>query len=116
MLWLLLSFRGRISREVYWLAYLLIVCVQSAVLAQLVGLEEASFHGLAASIGPFVLLASLYGSLSVSVKRLHDVGYSGFLGVAILIPFLNLAFAIWVGLLRGTAGPNAYGDVADVAP
>ena len=114
--WLLLSFRGRISRAIYWLSYLLIVSVQSALLAQLVGAEEASLHRLAASIGPVVLIATIYCSLAVSVKRLHDVGYSGFLAIANLIPFLNVAFAIWVGILPGTTGPNAYGDAPDVAP
>jgi uncharacterized membrane protein YhaH (DUF805 family) len=114
--WLLISLTGRISRRVYWLAYLLIVSVQSALLAQMVGVGEASLHSLAAAIGPIVLLVTVYCSIAISAKRLHDVGYSGFLAIAILIPFLNVAFAIWVGLLPGTAGPNAYGDAADVPP
>ncbi len=116
MLWLFFGLKGRISRGIYWPAYLLIICVQSALLAQLAGAEQASFHGLALSIGPMILLVSLYSSVSISVKRLHDVGYSGFLALAILIPFLNLGFAIWVGLLPGTSGPNPYGDAPDVTP
>lgn len=58
-------------------------------------------------------LAILYGSAAISVKRLHDVGYSGFLALALLVPFLNLAFNIWIGVLPGNAGPNAYGAEAD---
>ena len=116
VLWLLVSLKGRVSRKTYWLAYLLIICVQSALLAQLVGGETASFHRLAASIGPAILLATLYSSLAVSVKRLHDVGYGGFLALALFVPFVNLAFTIWLGLLPGNAGPNQFGAAPDIPP
>jgi uncharacterized membrane protein YhaH (DUF805 family) len=115
-LWLLFGLAGRISRAIYWLCYFLLFCLQSAIAAQLIGGEAASFHALAVSVGPYLLLVVLYCTLAISVKRLHDVGYSGFLAVAVLIPFLNVAFAIWVGILPGTAGPNAYGDAPDTPP
>jgi uncharacterized membrane protein YhaH (DUF805 family) len=115
-LWLLFGLAGRISRRVYWLAYLFIICVQSVLLAQILGQDSASFHDLAASIGPFGIMVTLYWSFAVSVKRLHDVGYAGFLALALLIPFVNVAFTIWIGLLPGTTGPNRFGDHSDVAP
>jgi uncharacterized membrane protein YhaH (DUF805 family) len=93
-----------------------VICVQSAVLAQLIGGEEASYYRLAAAIGPAILLVTLFSNLAVSVKRLHDVGYSGFLALALLIPFINVAFTIWVGILPGTAGPNKFGSAPDVPP
>ena len=113
LLWLLLGLSGRVSRGVYWLCYVLVICVQSAILAQLFGGEQASYYRVAAAIGPAILLATLYSNLAVSVKRLHDVGYSGFLALALLVPFVNVAFSIWVGVLPGTAGPNRYGAAAD---
>ncbi len=116
MLWLLFGLKGRISRHVYWLTYLIIIAVQSAVLSQIVGEEEASFHPLAASIGPIVLAVTLYVTLAVSVKRLHDVGYGGFLAVALFIPFVNIGFTIWLGILPGTPAPNQYGDAPDISP
>ena len=51
-------------------------------------------------------VAILYANIAIAVKRLHDIGYGGFLAVAILIPIVNLAFNIWVGVLPGTPGPN----------
>ena len=50
------------------------------------------------------------------MKRLHDVGYSGFLALAMFVPLVNIFFTIWVGIVPGTAGPNAYGDVPDSVP
>ena len=61
---------------------------------------------VAQAIGLFVIVATLYSNLAVAVKRLHDVGYSGFLAVAIFIPLINFVFTIWVGILPGTPGPN----------
>ena len=116
ILWLLFGLAGRVSRTVYWLCYALTICVQSAILAQLIGAEQASLYRLASAIGPAILLVTLYSNLAVSVKRLHDVGYSGFLALALLIPFVNLAFSVWVGVLPGTAGPNKFGAAPDVPP
>ena len=86
------------------------------MLVQIVGGEQASYYRLVSSILPVVLLVTFYSNIAVAVKRLHDLGYAGFLAVALLIPFVNLAFTIWVGILPGTAGPNRYGAVPDVPP
>jgi len=92
------------------------IAVQSAVLAQIVGAEEATYHRFAASVGPAILLVTLYSTFAISVKRLHDVGYSGFLALALLIPIVNLAFTVWLGILPGTPDASQYGDTPDVPP
>ena len=116
VLWLLFSLAGRISRSIYWLGYLFIISVQSIVLAQIASRGAASFYHEAAAVGPVIILATLYWNIAIAVKRLHDVGYGGFLALALLIPLVNLAFTLWVGFLPGAAGPNRFGDVADVPP
>jgi uncharacterized membrane protein YhaH (DUF805 family) len=114
--WLFLSFRGRISRQVYWLTFGYIFSVNAVVIGQLIGEQEGLFFNLAEAIWPFVALGTIYAQLSVSVKRLHDIGYSGFLALASVIPFVNILFTIWIGLPPGTNGPNPYGDVTDAPP
>ena len=86
------------------------------MLVQIIGGEQASYYGLVSSILPVFLLVTLYSNIAVAVKRLHDLGYAGFLALALLIPFVNLAFTIWVGILPGAAGPNRYGVAPDVPP
>ena len=97
-------------------AGLTVTDLNAVVVGQILGGEEASFSRVAQAVGPFVLIATIYSNLAVTVKRLHDVGYSGFLSVAMFVPFLNFLFTIWVGILPGTAGPNQYGDVTDTVP
>jgi uncharacterized membrane protein YhaH (DUF805 family) len=114
--WLLFGLKGRISRGVYWLAYLLIIAVQSVILAQIISGGAGSFYDVASSLGPIVLIVTLYSNLAIAVKRLHDVGYAGFLALALLVPVVNLAFTIWVGVLPGTPDPNRFGDAPDIPP
>jgi uncharacterized membrane protein YhaH (DUF805 family) len=114
--WLLFSLKGRASRQTYWLSYLMLICLNAVIIGQVLGGEEASFGEIAAIIGPIVIVGTIYSNLAVTVKRLHDVGYSGFLSVAMFVPLINFFFTIWVGILPGTAGPNAYGDMPDSVP
>jgi uncharacterized membrane protein YhaH (DUF805 family) len=114
--WLLARFNGRISRSVYWMATVFLIGVNGVLIGQLFGGEHASFHALAQTFAPFVILGTLYSNVAIAVKRLHDAGYSGFLAFALFIPLVNFAFAIWIGILPGTAGPNAYGEVTDSVP
>lgn len=115
-LWLFFGLKGRISRRVYWMAYLFLIALNSVVIGQILGGESGSFFALAETVGPFLVIATLYCNLSIAVKRLHDIGYGGFLAAALFVPFVNLAFTIWVGLLPGMAGPNQFGEAPDSLP
>jgi uncharacterized membrane protein YhaH (DUF805 family) len=116
LLWLLFSFKGRLSRSIYWPSLLALFCVNIALYFQLLGMTEEEAQGPLPLIMFPVALAALYANFAIAIKRLHDVGYGGFLSIAIAIPFLNILFAIWAGIMPGTAGPNSYGDAADVPP
>ena len=61
-------------------------------------------------------MVTIYCDVAISVKRLHDVGYGGFLAVALFIPLVNVAFTIWIGILPGSSDPNAYGPGPDMPP
>src|SRR5262245_53041737 len=90
--WALLSLKGRISRGVYWLCYVFVMCATAVWFGQYVGREHASFFSIAQTIGPFVVLGVLYSNVAVAVKRLHDMGYSGLLAVSLFIPLVNVFF------------------------
>ena len=116
IVWVLFGLAGRISRGIYWLCFALFVSLEAALVAQLMGGEQASYYGVVSYILPGALLVTLYSNIAVAVKRLHAIGSSGFLALALLIPFVNLAFTIWAGILPGTAGPNRYGAAPDFPP
>jgi uncharacterized membrane protein YhaH (DUF805 family) len=114
--WLLFSYQGRISRSLYWTSYVLLIAINGVLVGQLVGGEQASFHRLAQAVGPIIIIATIYSNLAITVKRLHDIGYSGFLALAIFVPLVNFAFTIWAGIVPGAPGPNSYGDTTDAPP
>ncbi|MFE3196146.1 DUF805 domain-containing protein [Nocardia sp. NPDC059240] len=95
------TFRGRATRSEFWwfsLLYYLLIIV-SAVL-----------NGTAGSL---LLLVVLFGllipSLAVQVRRLHDIGYSGWLSLIVVIPYLGALALLCVLMMDGTHGPNQYG-------
>ena len=104
----LFSFTGRMKRSDYWLKGflpLLPLGILNNVLIYGVATDEAFI--LAIIIGLF----SLWPGLAVVVKRLHDRNHSGWFVLVALIPIVG---AIWlvieIGFLRGTSGPNRFGD------
>jgi uncharacterized membrane protein YhaH (DUF805 family) len=109
------DFQGRASRaELWW--FQLFQIIVSFVLA-IVGMVVA----LAANMNMLVVLEGLLGlyglavvlpCLGVEVRRLHDLGYSGWWMVTALVPYLGVV-AVIVLLVqfckRGTLGDNRFG-------
>jgi uncharacterized membrane protein YhaH (DUF805 family) len=48
-------------------------------------------------------------SLSLTVRRLHDLEYSGWYYFALLIPLVHLYFWFRLVFCKGTTGPNRFG-------
>ncbi len=116
LVWTFFALKGRIGRRIYWLAQLFIIALDSVFVLQLLGGEEASYHGPALAITPFLLVVSAYSTIAVAVKRLHDFDTTGFVALALCVPLLDLAFRIWAGIVPGTSGPNRFGEMRDVPP
>ena len=90
-------FEGRARRSEYWY-FVLFNFIFSFVLGFIDGImgSELGMFGLIYS------LAVLVPSIAVAVRRMHDVGKSGWF---ILIPIYNLILA----LTEGDVGSNKYG-------
>ena len=109
--WLFFSLKGRIRRVTYALAAFLLVLLQGYCFLR-VGFSEADSPDqtfwLAAFFAAF--LASIWSVIALSVKRLHDIGYSGRYGLALLIPGITemafFALCAW----PGEASDNEYGS------
>ena len=97
------DFSGRARRQEYWMFFLfnIIVAIVLAVLDTTLGTWGA--------LGGLYGLAMLIPGLAVGVRRLHDIGKSGWM---LLIAFIPLIGAIWLLILLvtdGTPGSNNYG-------
>lgn len=89
------NFKGRARRAEYWYFFLFNMIASFLI-------------GIIGGLMDFELLSNLYSlavllpSLAVGVRRMHDVGKSGWF---ILIPIYNLILAV----TEGDAGENEYG-------
>jgi len=117
--WSPLSFGGRIGRTefvVYLLVWHAVVGLGASVaslalLAPVIAFAEGSALVNAAVFGFAALAAAVYGLgvASFGVRRLHDLGRSGWWMLLALVPLVNLALGAALLLAPGTAGENVHG-------
>ncbi len=103
------GFSGRARRKEYWMFVLfnIIFAIVAMILDNVLGIAiEGVGYG---PIYGLYLLAIIIPSIAVAVRRLHDVGKSGWM---ILISFIPIVGAIWLLILMLTdsnPGENEYG-------
>jgi uncharacterized membrane protein YhaH (DUF805 family) len=104
---ILFSFQGRIPRKTFWLwgvLALVIVALFLVLLLGILGIEDDKTELL-------VNLVLLWPALAVSIKRWHDRDKSGWWVLISLIPVIGTIWTIVEnGFLRGTEGPNRFGE------
>jgi uncharacterized membrane protein YhaH (DUF805 family) len=112
LVWLFLGFRGRLSRQPYFLAGLLLLAIQFSLLFRFMAVPEGTPEsGLWAFVFMVVAILSVFSNIALTVKRLQDINRPGLLAVLYLIA----GFVMWVFLcfVPGTDGPNRYGAETD---
>ncbi|MGA7306995.1 MAG: DUF805 domain-containing protein [Rhodothermales bacterium] len=104
---ILFSFEGRINRAKYW-GYALVMMLAMVV----VGLVGTALAGQAGFWVAYVLamLVIIWPALALGVKRCHDRNRTGWFMLMSLVPIGNIWYMIEIGFLRGTDGPNDYGE------
>lgn len=101
---ILFSFQGRLNRKPYWLASIGLSVVSLLISAVVIGVKLPEESSL-------VSLITLWPSLAIAVKRCHDRDRTGWFLLVVLIPFVGAIWAlIELGFLRGTVGPNRFGQ------
>ncbi|PWB28458.1 DUF805 domain-containing protein [Flavobacterium sp. HTF] len=108
------NFKGRARRSEYW--YFALANALISILLVVIGAVVGGIFGdaLTGGIIGYVLfglytLATILPGLGVVVRRLHDVGKSGWFYLVAFIPFVG---GIWILILfctEGNRGPNQYG-------
>tara|TARA_B110000003_G_scaffold218872_1_gene218558 strand:- start:439 stop:840 length:402 start_codon:yes stop_codon:yes gene_type:complete len=100
------SMSGRASRSEYWWLWL------AGMLVQLVCITLATLiHWI--FLLPMLALFPIF--LTISVRRLHDVGQSGWMLLIGMIPIVNLIGGLvllyWFAFCEGDAQENSFGPV-----
>ncbi len=105
------KFDGRASRPAYWWWILFVFLVGIAV--DIIGL---ALHGVPVT-SAIVGLALLLPNLSVSIRRLHDTGRTGWWILIGLVPLIGFIVLLIFYLQPSDQGANQYGPPMDsVAP
>jgi uncharacterized membrane protein YhaH (DUF805 family) len=102
------TFSGRARRAEYW--WFTLFCALASVVLSILDATLLG-HGGPQS-GPFDGLWSLIAflpSLSVMVRRLHDVNRSGWWFWIVLIPLVGALILLWWMIKPGDAGDNDFG-------
>lgn len=105
-LWKVIDFRGRSSRREY--CSFLLASIFLVILSEALSVARELIPIL--KFGPVAVL-SLIALMwpSITIRRMHDIGFSGWFAIGFLIPWVGLAVQLGLVLLKGSAGPNKYG-------
>ena len=102
-------FTGRARRKEYWFYVLwyLIISIGLAIVDNIIGTYSAKAGiGL---LGGIYALALLIPGISVTVRRLHDTGRTGWWLLIILIPLIGAIVLLVFMFLDSQPGDNEYG-------
>lgn len=104
------NFKGRARRKEYWgftLFYALIFAI----------LDAFAFTGIGVILFLVVFVATLPPSISLTVRRLHDINLSGWFTLymlIMLIPVIGegiaIIISIVIGVVQGSAESNKFGE------
>jgi len=103
------DFSGRSRRKEYWMFFLI------NSIFSIIGFYLDNILGTAWAIGygPIYVgygLAVLIPSLAVAIRRLHDVGKSGWYYLLVLLPIIGPIWLIVLFASEGEQGDNRFGS------
>lgn len=107
-------FRGRSTRREFWsfavvaLAALLVALAVAEALERALSLGMATKDLMVLLYLPVVVVLGIPG-LAVKVRRLHDIGLSGWWILAACVPIVGGFIDLFFCLKRGDAGENRFG-------
>lgn len=96
------EFSGRSRRKEYWFFLLF-----NMIVMLLLGIVDTMLGTMV--LGLVYSLAVFIPSLAVTVRRLHDIGKSGWWLLVAVIPFIGILVLLYFMVLDSEAGPNQFG-------
>ena len=107
-------FEGRARRAEYWYFCLfnIIVSIILSILGKVIGVFNITIGTISSEINilsALYSLAVLIPGIAVVVRRLHDVGKSGWMALISLIPLIGTIWILVLMIRDGVPGDNEYG-------
>lgn len=113
------NFSGRARRKEYWFFALFNILVALGLLAGMMAVSvaaSASFASMWAILYGVYFVATIIPSLSVTVRRLHDTGRSGWWYFIGLVPVIGAFIVLWFTCEDSQRGDNEYGPSPKYSP
>ena len=115
------DFSGRSRRKEFWTWYLFVMIMYFVLMyldtalglgGTATGYAEGGSVGFNMTGGLLTILfmlAVLIPNIAVAVRRMHDIGKSGWMVLIGIIPLIGWIYVIYCYVQPGTVGPNQYG-------
>ena len=101
--------QGRTARREYWLFTLFLFAASLATL----GLDLGIWRSMDFTpINALFAFLTVIPSLTASIRRLHDIGRSGWWLLVLVVPLLGIVVFVYWACLRGDQLANRYGPPA----
>lgn len=111
------TFSGRLNRKRYFGRSLLLGAATAVIYIVgllIVGICSVLSNALAGMVGVFLavlmMVMVMLVHISLGARRCHDLDKSGWLYIAVMIPFLGALVALYLLFAKGTEGNNKYGE------
>ena len=104
-----INFSGRAQRAEYWYFYLFNTLIAVGVI--LIDISIGTYNADAGTglLHSMYVLCILLPSIAVAVRRLHDIGKSGWMLLILLIPLIGFIWLIILLVKDSEPGDNQYG-------
>lgn len=108
------DFKTRSSRSEYWYAVLgtvivsIVLLLVLSVIGGILNVIGISFTGVASLIYSVYYIASYIASISLGVRRLHDIGMTGWLYLIVLTGIGSIALLV-MACMDSQSGYNKWG-------
>jgi uncharacterized membrane protein YhaH (DUF805 family) len=115
-------FSGRSQRTEFWFFTLinaLVLAIFVFAYSLLAGMAQVSERAFSAGYDVLVavwMLATILPSLAVSVRRLHDIGWSGWWVLLWFVPFAGGVILLVLFTMDSQPGTNVYGPNPKTMP
>ena len=106
---------NRINRKRYNLrqlslspVYLLIMFVAAFMVTGL-WFRDETVAAIVTVIMTVLLIVAIISSVTLVIRRLHDLNRPGWFIIGMILPVVNIALLIYLSFFKGTEGSNQYG-------
>ena len=108
------SFRGRLNRLSYFLCFLILTAV--SLILKYVGDAIKPILNTNLLLGEFltvcylvIVVLVIWLWLAIDTQRMHDMGFSGWYLLGLLIPLVDIGIELMLLIKKGDDGQNKYG-------